>query len=193
MVYFITLDLMGQSGLPLEKMILLDFDQIQLEKIQIITKSNTLAKPEIRQSELYIAPDGDSKLSLLFRLPRFEVVKLPWEIHFQDKIIFQNYIHSVEFPFYANNSGGELVVLVLDESFQIQRYSLGKLSKGWKTYSLRLSGRLSQIPRTFWSEAVIRLIGFLYYPPKIEGVNREDILVMDDIYYFCIPQVKIKP
>ncbi|MDX1959836.1 MAG: hypothetical protein SFU98_14795 [Leptospiraceae bacterium] len=192
-VFFINVSIVPESKTVLQEKTLIDFESFSVSDMKISVKSNSGLGPEPKLSEFFTSPDLESAKSLLFRLPRGATSEL-WEIRFASPLLFDGYIYTIDFPIYSNNSAGEIVALFQDANFEIRKISIAKISKkGWETYSIKILNKIPQMDASPNIPSKVYLIGFLYYPPKIESKDREDILAIDDIQYKSIPKLKNLP
>lgn len=178
-------------GINLERKVLQNFEgEYKIEKI--ITKGMGDEVPEVSVTKLLTSPYLNSESALLFRFTE-DSRYVPLQYNFETPLEWENYVTKLEFHIYSNLSGVEFRIFLEDTNSTIHEVIVSRIDFiGWKKIDLRLE-KLSQTDFFPGENRKVKILSFLFIPPRESRAGREILLVLDDIICYGLPRYKVLP
>ncbi len=166
-----------------DRILLEDFENFKLSNLSVQMSANTHYLPQVRLSKNLTSPDLQSKTSLLIRIDSGQT-GIPFDLKFTNPYTLEGYIVDFEFNIYSNNANGDLFLYFQDGKFQKHKLKVGSLNfDGWKTFKIPIGNLVFQSDFIIGKSTQYKLTGLQINVTKKETNQKEDIIVLDDIFW----------
>lgn len=166
-----------------DRVLLEDFENFTLSNLSVQMSANTHYLPQVRLSKNLTSPELQSSTSLLIRIESGHT-GIPFDVKFKNPYTLEGYIVDFEFNIYSNNANGELFLYFLDGKFQKHKIKIASLNyDGWKTFKIPIGNQVFQSDFVIGQSTRYKITGLQINSTKKETNQKEDIIVLDDIFW----------
>lgn len=186
-------ELLSQSSKDYkEKILVQNFESLELSKLEMRVWANTNYLPDMKLSKILTSPDLQSNTSLTIRTLA-GMKGIPFDISFKEPLVLDDFIIEFEFNIYSNDIKSDLYLILQDTKFQVHKILISHLNfDGWKQIKVSVQNQIYQNDFVLNSKNPIKLIGFAMQPSKLgESTERENILAIDDFFYIKRQKYKL--
>ena len=185
MIGLSTLLLYGQEIKVLdykEKILLEDFESVQITNKSIQVQANKHYLPEVRMSKNLTSPDLQSNTSLFIRIST-EGNGIPIDLSFPSPYKLEDYIIEFEFNIYSNQANGELFLYLQDAKFEKHKIRIANLNyEGWQSFRIPIGNRIAQSDFLIGKHGNSKITGIQFNPHQSLTKEKEYLIAIDDIF-----------